>query len=130
MSWLHALGRNTHIVMGTLGLLAGALAMMLRKGSPMHARVGHVFFVSMTLMASTGTILSIVPELDRLNIAGGSLALYLTITAWITVVQRIKYVYDETRPPASDPDEDTTTYQLWDRPSRRDTTARAALKGE
>jgi len=54
----------------------------------------------------------------------------LTITAWITVVQRIKYVYDETRPPASDPDEDTTTYQLWDRPSRRDTTARAALKGE
>lgn len=88
MNWLHALGRNTHIAMGTLGLLSGALAMMLRKGSSTHARVGHVFFVSMTLMASTGTILSMVPELDRVNIAGGSLALYLTITAWVTVERR------------------------------------------
>lgn len=54
----------------------------------------------------------------------------LTLTAWITVVQRIKYVYDKTRPqPAPDDDADTT-YRLWDRPSRRGTTARAALKGE
>ncbi len=88
MNWLHALGRYTHILMGTLGLLAGALAMMLRKGSPAHARVGHVFFVSMVLMATTGTVMSIVPEVDRLNIAGGSLTLYLTITAWITVERR------------------------------------------
>jgi CDP-diacylglycerol--glycerol-3-phosphate 3-phosphatidyltransferase len=55
----------------------------------------------------------------------------LTVTAWITVVQRIKYVYDSTRPaPASADDADSTTYSLWDRPSRRGTTARAALKGE
>ncbi len=55
----------------------------------------------------------------------------LTITAWITVVQRIKYVYDKTRPAAaSDDDAESTSYRLWDRPSRRGTTARAALKGE
>jgi hypothetical protein len=55
----------------------------------------------------------------------------LTLTAWITVVQRIAYVYGKTRPQsASDDDAESTTYRLWDRPSRRGTTARAALKGE
>lgn len=56
----------------------------------------------------------------------------LTITAWITVVQRVRYVYDKTRPaPSPDAgDDDATTYTIWDRPARRDTTARTALKGE
>ena len=56
----------------------------------------------------------------------------LTITAWITVVQRVKYVYDRTRTPSPDTADDAepTKYRLWDRPTRRDTTARAALKGE
>jgi CDP-diacylglycerol--glycerol-3-phosphate 3-phosphatidyltransferase len=60
----------------------------------------------------------------------------LTITAWITVVQRIKYVYDKTRPPAAvseeASDEESTEYSLWARRStpRRGTSARPALKGE
>lgn len=90
MTFLHGLLRSTHIVMGTVGLLSGATAMVLRKGSPMHGRVGQVFFVSMTLMSSSGIILSLAPELDRLNITGGSLALYLTITAWLTVERRAR----------------------------------------
>lgn len=90
MTLLHGLLRSAHIVMGTVGLLSGATAMVLRKGSPMHGRVGQVFFVSMTLMASCGIILSLAPELDRLNITGGSLALYLTITAWLTVERRAR----------------------------------------
>lgn len=85
MSVLHAVLRYTHISMGVLGLSAGVIAMSLRKGSSQHARVGTVFFVSMTLMAACGTILSIVPEMDRLNITGGSLTLYLVLTAWLTV---------------------------------------------
>jgi CDP-diacylglycerol--glycerol-3-phosphate 3-phosphatidyltransferase len=56
----------------------------------------------------------------------------LAITAWITVVQRVKYVYDKTRPPAPEAaeDEEPSDYRLWDRPSRRDTAARPVLKGE
>jgi CDP-diacylglycerol--glycerol-3-phosphate 3-phosphatidyltransferase len=57
----------------------------------------------------------------------------LTITAWITVVQRMKYVYDKTKPAspsASSDDEESSNYKIWDRPSRRETTARPALKGE
>ena len=59
----------------------------------------------------------------------------LTITAWITVVQRVKYVYDKTRPPAPQPDvagdEESTEYQHWaPRPTPRGTSARPVLKGE
>jgi len=59
----------------------------------------------------------------------------LTITAWITVVQRMKYVYNRTRTPtanagAAASETEPTDYRLWDRQSRRETSARPALKGE
>ena len=64
----------------------------------------------------------------------------LTITSWITVVQRIIYVYDNTRtskpapkPTASEParEAEPTEYRQWKRrPDPRDTTARPMLKGE
>lgn len=58
----------------------------------------------------------------------------LTITAWITVIQRVKYVYDRTRSPSPEPvsadDAEPANYRLWDQPSRRETSARPALKGE
>ncbi|HMC54437.1 MAG TPA: CDP-alcohol phosphatidyltransferase family protein [Gemmatimonadaceae bacterium] len=57
----------------------------------------------------------------------------LTITAWITVVQRMMYVYDKTRPLApadAERESEPTEYRLWARRSRRDTTARPLLKGE
>ena len=57
----------------------------------------------------------------------------LTVTAWITVVQRMVYVYDRTRvadgrdePERANP----TEFHLWTRRPRRDTAARPALKGE
>jgi CDP-diacylglycerol---glycerol-3-phosphate 3-phosphatidyltransferase len=59
----------------------------------------------------------------------------LTITSWITVVQRVIYVYDHTRTstPAADParEVEPNEYLLWtSRPDPRDTTARPVLKGE
>lgn len=58
----------------------------------------------------------------------------LTVTAWITVVQRVMYVYDRTRVPApeskAESDPEKPAYRLWSRASRRDTAARPALKGE
>jgi len=54
----------------------------------------------------------------------------LTIAAWITVIQRMKYVYDMTTPKQDPQDTEANDYKLWDRPSRRDTAARPVLKGE
>lgn len=57
----------------------------------------------------------------------------LTITAWITVVQRMMYVYERTRVVSSEDvarDPEPTEYRLWARRSRRETSARPMLKGE
>jgi CDP-diacylglycerol--glycerol-3-phosphate 3-phosphatidyltransferase len=60
----------------------------------------------------------------------------LTITAWITVIQRIMYVYDRTRTVAPEDEapreSEPTEYRLWARSSgpRRETSARPMLKGE
>ena len=80
-------------------------------------------------------LLSVPQAFFGLTLNGWVLAIIiniLTVTAWITVIQRMKYVYDKTRPaPLPDPGEDeATNYKFWDRPARRDTTARAALKGD
>jgi CDP-diacylglycerol--glycerol-3-phosphate 3-phosphatidyltransferase len=83
-------------------------------------------------------LLSAPQAMFGLTLNGWALAIIiniLTITAWITVVQRIKYVYDRTRSatPAPEPaarDVEPTDYRLWSRRSRRDTSARPMLKGE
>lgn len=85
MTLLHAILRHTHIAMGVVGLLSGAAAMLLQKGSRLHGRAGLLFVVSMSLMATCGVILSIVPTVDRLNITAGTLTLYLVLTARVTV---------------------------------------------
>lgn len=60
----------------------------------------------------------------------------LTITAWITVVQRILYVHRATRPqtetvPAIEgSDSEPSEYRQWGRRSRRESAAKPALKGE
>jgi len=57
----------------------------------------------------------------------------LTVTAWITVLQRIAYVYGRTKSLSVDSTDsaEPANYKHWDRPSsRRDTSARPALKGE
>jgi hypothetical protein len=85
MTTLHLILRFVHISMGAVGLLSGAAAMVVRKGSPLHARVGTTFFVAMTIMAATGTLLSLIFEVIRINIIAGTLTLYLVATAWVTV---------------------------------------------
>lgn len=60
----------------------------------------------------------------------------LSVTAWITVVQRILYVYHatqprrETLPDIEGSDSEPSDYRLWGRRSRRETAVRPALKGE
>lgn len=84
MTATHLVLRYGHIAMGALSLLAGAGAMMLRKGSRPHVIAGDTFVVAMLLMAGTGTIMSIaiVPVMG--NVMGGLLTMYMVITAWAT----------------------------------------------
>lgn len=87
MSLIHSLLRDTHILAGGLGLLAGAGAMSFRKGSVLHRRVGTAFVVAMLTVAVTGALMATVFDFNRLNISGASLTLYLVLSAWVTVLR-------------------------------------------
>ena len=85
--WMH-LGANVllylHIAGGALGLLSGSVAILARKGQPVHRSAGKVFFVSMFVSYFIGA--AVAPFLDegqRPNFIGGVLALYLLLTAWL-----------------------------------------------
>ena len=76
-----------HIGGGTIGLLAGAAALTVRKGGRLHRWAGNAFFVSMAIMATIGATVS--PLLsDRVSTVAGIFTLYLLATAWMAVKRR------------------------------------------
>ena len=85
MTLLHMALRWAHISMGLVGILSGAAALTFRKGSRAHEMVGHVFFVSMLIMASMGATLAMTYSPNRGNVMGGGLTFYMVATAWATV---------------------------------------------
>jgi uncharacterized membrane protein len=76
-----------HIVSGTAGVVTGAAALSLRKGSRWHSLTGSVFVVAMVGLALTGIEMAIVKSQPG-NILGGSLTAYLVTTAWWTAHHR------------------------------------------
>lgn len=94
--WLHAgagLILFLHIAGGTVGMLAGAAALTVRKGSRPHRLAGHAFFVSMLFMTAIGAAVS--PFLTApdgaprwFDALAGTLAFYLVATGWATVRRR------------------------------------------
>jgi uncharacterized membrane protein len=71
-----------HVSAGVIGLLAGALAMIFRKGSGKHRLAGNIFFVSMLVMSAGGAYLGM-RKGEHLNALNGGLAFYLVSTGWI-----------------------------------------------
>jgi hypothetical protein len=72
-----------HICTGTIGCLAGAFAVSVRKGSRLHGLAGTVFVVSMLSLAASGVYLALLKHQPG-NIFGGALTFYLVTTAWMT----------------------------------------------
>jgi uncharacterized membrane protein len=76
-----------HICAGILGLLSGAAAMSLRKGSRQHGLAGDLFVISMLGMSTAGAYLALMKH-QMNNVFGGVLAFYLVTTAWATARRR------------------------------------------
>lgn len=72
-----------HISGGIVGLLSGAVAVTLRKGSRRHGIAGDVFVASMLGMAAAGALLAIMKR-EPGNILGGTFTIYLVATSWLT----------------------------------------------
>ena len=92
--WLVHAGAATilylHIAGGTVGIFSGATALALRKGSRSHVLAGHVFVVSMLVMASIGALVA--PFLVSrqgdpkwFDAIAGAFTCYLVATSWMTV---------------------------------------------
>ena len=72
-----------HIAGGIVGILSGAVAVVLRKGTRRHAITGQVFVIAMLVMSSCGTFLAVVKSQPG-NVLGGTVTFYLVATAWRT----------------------------------------------
>jgi hypothetical protein len=76
-----------HVTAGSVGLLAGAAALSVRKGGLLHARAGTAFFAAMLAMAGTGAaIAASLPERGTAVI--GLFTCYLVATSWATARRR------------------------------------------
>ncbi|MET3135341.1 hypothetical protein AAKU55_005649 [Oxalobacteraceae bacterium GrIS 1.11] len=75
-----------HIGAGSIGLLSGAAALMLRKGSRLHGQAGRLFVVSMLTMSAIGAIVApFLPVPERASVLAGMTTFYLVLTAWASV---------------------------------------------
>jgi hypothetical protein len=80
ITWIHVAG-------GTIALVAGTVAVAVRKGSGLHASAGTWFLVSMLLLGVTASILAPFKSPPDSPI-GGIMVCYFVATAWMTARRR------------------------------------------
>lgn len=76
-----------HIVAGSIALLSGAGALIVRKGGRWHGRFGTWFLGAMLVMGATGATMAAL-ESARTTTVIGIFTCYLVLTAWTTARRR------------------------------------------
>jgi hypothetical protein len=72
-----------HISGGIVGLIAGTVAVTVRKGGRWHRIAGKVFVGGMLCLATTGAIIATIKHQPP-NVIAGLLTIYMVTTAWLT----------------------------------------------
>ncbi len=72
-----------HLSGATIGLIAGYLSILLRKGSSMHRIAGNIFVAGMLTMGGTGAFIATFLRPNDGNFIGGVLTVYLVSTGWV-----------------------------------------------
>jgi hypothetical protein len=78
-----------HIAGGFIAVLAGCMALVVRKGSRLHRRSGDVFVIAMLLMASGGAYIAL-RKSQPFNVFAGTFTFYLVATAALVVLRKPK----------------------------------------
>ena len=74
-----------HIVSGALAILAGALAVGVRKGATVHVRAGRWFVGLMALSSISGAMIGLIRFEDFfITFFAGLLGTYLVVSGWLT----------------------------------------------
>lgn len=72
-----------HITGGSLAMVAGAVALIARKGEVVHRAAGTAFFLSMLVATAIGAAVApFLSDGQRPNTIAGILSFYLVLTAW------------------------------------------------
>lgn len=75
-----------HISAGSVGIVSGAAAFVVPKGTALHRLIGNFFVVSMLLMSGIGAVVApFLPTPERASVIAGALTFYLVLSAWATV---------------------------------------------
>lgn len=74
-----------HVTAGTVGLVAGSIAIASRKGGTWHRRSGQVFVLAMIAMGLSAVGIALYEH--KASAFSGALAVYLVFTGWTTVRQ-------------------------------------------
>ena len=79
-----------HIAGGAIALIAGLIALCMRKGSNKHKQAGFWFVGAMLVIATTGGIVAYIigKPFDTLSSA---LAIYMVLTGWLTLRQNARH---------------------------------------
>lgn len=77
-----------HIAGGSVGLISGLVALCAPKGGRWHRAAGKVFVASMLVMGLFAAYLAVVRPGQIINLFIAAFALYLILTAWLTVRRR------------------------------------------
>ena len=72
-----------HIAAGMNALLAGSVAIATRKGGPLHARSGTLFFGSMLALGVTAAFLEPLRSPEPGSPVGGIMVCYFVATSWV-----------------------------------------------
>lgn len=78
-----------HIIAGLIAIAAGAMAMVARKGSPLHRQSGNVFTVAMLLMTGSAAIVSLFLRIDHVTGVVALATAYLVLTGWLAVKRTV-----------------------------------------
>ena len=73
-----------HIIAGLVGLIAGAIALSVRKGAKLHRKSGMIFVYAMLVLSITGTVMGALLS-EMAAVIPGALSFYLVLTSWLTV---------------------------------------------
>ena len=74
-----------HIAAGGLALILGGVALVARKGGPIHRRIGLLFVYAMIVSGLTASLLGFRISPTDGNVFGGLMSVYFVVTALTTV---------------------------------------------
>ncbi len=76
-----------HVTAGTLSLVSGGTAMLVRKGETVHRLAGNVFFIAMLAMTVSGFFVAVLRD-QPYNISASTLTFYLILTSWVAATRK------------------------------------------